>query len=160
MYWIRYQPLKDRLKKRSISDREALPYLLLFSGLEAIALSLPATSEMNKWDIIQTISYVLVTLLGVFYVYRRNGGNDGYDIIQKIVVLGWVVAVRYFLVVIPLSVTIYLIVHYHAPTGDETTLFDAVFYTVISAIYYERLGRHISDTNEKNGAQANPVDPE
>ena len=72
MYWLRYQPLKDRLKKRSVSDREALPYLLLFSALESIALSVPATSKMNKWDIIEAILYVIVTLLGVFTFTKRT----------------------------------------------------------------------------------------
>ena len=158
MYWLRYQPLKDRLKKRSVSDREALPYLLLFSALESIALSVPATSKMNKWDIIEAILYVIVTLLGVFYVYKKNGGNKGYDIIQKFVVLGWVVAVRYFLVVLSLGGLIYFTVRYHAPSGDETTFFDAVFFTMLSAIYYERLGRHISETNENNGDQQASLD--
>jgi hypothetical protein len=160
MYWIRYRPLKDRLKKRSVSDREALPYLLLFCALEAIALSLPAASEMNKWDIIETILHVIVTLLGVLYVYRKNGGNSGYDIIQKFIVLGWVVAVRYIIIVIPVGIFIYVVKEYHAPSGDETTIFGAVISTVLSAIYYERLGRHITDTNEKNGEQLASLDPE
>jgi len=158
MYWISYQPLKDRLKKRSVSDREALPYLLLLTASEAIALSVPAASEMNKWDIIETILNVIVTLFGVFYVYRKNGGNSGYDIIQKFIVLGWVVAVRYILIVIPVGIFIYFVKEYHAPSGDETTILDAVFFTVLSAIYYERLGRHIADTNEKSGEQSTPLD--
>jgi hypothetical protein len=157
MYWISYKPLKERLKKRSVSDREALPYLLLFSALEAIALSVPASSEMNKWDIIETILYVIVTIIGVFYVYRRNGGNAGYDIVQKFVVLGWVVAVRYCLAALPVGGVIYFTAYYHGVSGDKTTLFDAVFFTVLSAIYYERLGRHISDTNEKTGEPITPL---
>ena len=160
MYWISYQPLKERLKKRSVSDREALPYLLLLSALEAISLSVPASTEMNKWDIIEAMLYVIVTIIGVIYIYRKNGGKTGYDIIHKFVVLGWVVAVRYFLVVLPLGGLIYFTVRYHAPSGDETTFFDAMFFTVISVIYYERLGRHISDTNEKIGEQAASLDRE
>ena len=77
MYWISYQPLKERLKKRSVSDREALPYLLLLSALEAISLSVPASTEMNKWDIIEAMLYVIVTIIGVIYIYRKNGGKTG-----------------------------------------------------------------------------------
>jgi hypothetical protein len=56
-------------------------------------------------------------------------------------------------VALPIVVIIYSIVSYHAPSGDETTLFDAVFFNMMPGIYYERLGRHISETNEKNGEQ-------
>ncbi len=153
MYWFRYQPLKDRLSKRLVSDREALPYLLFFSGLEALALSLPASSEMNRWDIVETVLYVFIAIAGVSYVYRRNGGSKGYDIIQKFVVLGWVVAMRYLMVALPVGVLVYIAAYYYGVSGDQTTLFDVIFFNVISAFYYERLGRHISDTNERNGEQ-------
>lgn len=154
MYWFRYQPLKDRLRKRRVSDREALPYLLFFSGLEALALSVPASSEMNRWDIVETILYITIAIVGVFYVYRRNGGRAGYDVIQKFVVLGWVVAIRYLLVVLPLGGLVYIAAYYYGLSGDQTTLFDAIFFNVLSAFYYERLGRQISETNEKEGEQA------
>ena len=160
MYWIKYQPLKERLKKRSISDREALPYLLILCVLESIVISVPLATEMNKWDIIEAILYVIITIIGVLYVYRKNGGNNGYDIIQKFTVLGWVVAVRYGLVVIPVGGLIYFTAYYHGVTGDETTFFDAMLSIILSVIYYERLGRHISDTNEKNGEQITHTDPE
>lgn len=154
MYWVRYQPLKERLSKRVVSDREALPYLLFFSGLEALALSIPASSEMNRWDIVSTILYVLIAILGVFYVYRRNGGSDGYDIIQKFVVLGWVVAIRFMIVTLSVGGLVYAVAYYYGVTGDQTTLFEVIFFNVISAFYYERLGKHISDTNERNGEEA------
>ena len=150
MYWVRYQPLKDRLSKRAVSDREALPYLLFLSGLEALALSIPASSEMNRWDILETILYVLIAIVGVFYVYRRNGGSEGYDIIQKFIVLGWVVAIRYLMVTLPVGGLVYVTAYYYGVSGDQTTIFDVIFFNVLSALYYERLGRHISDTNERN----------
>ena len=153
MYWVRYQPLKDQLKKRLISDREALPYLLWFCGLEAVVLSFPVLSEMNKWDVIEAVLYVLVVLAGVFYVYHRNGGKKGYDVIPKFIILGWVVAIRYLFAAIPVAGFVYFTAYYYGISGDKTTLFDAVFFTGLSALYYERLGRHIADTNEMDGEQ-------
>lgn len=153
MYFFKYQPLKERLKNRMISDREALPYLLLFGGLEALVLSMPASSETNKWDVIERILYVIVTMAGILYVYRKNGGSTGYDIIHKFVVLGWVVAVRYFIFVLPVAGLIYFTAYYYGLSGEKTTVFDAVFSIVLSIIYYERLGRHISDTNKQTDGQ-------
>jgi len=149
MYFIRYNPLKERLRNRSIHDREALPYLLLFCVLEALAISLPGAEYKNKWDYISTVLTLLVTILGVIYVYRRNGGRAGYDLIQKFVVLGWVVAVRFLIGAIPIGAAAYAFAWYFGLTGDENTLFDALFITAFEIIYYQRLGKHVADTNEK-----------
>ena len=35
MYFIDYHPLKQKLRSRSISDREALPYLIAYVGQKA-----------------------------------------------------------------------------------------------------------------------------
>lgn len=149
MYFIRYQPLKDRLTNRSLSDKEALPYLLLFCALETIVLSLPAATKTNKWDIIGAITSLSATIFGVLYVYRKNGGKAGFDIIQKFVVLGWIVAVRYLIIMLPVVILLYMAASFFGLTSDETTLLDTFLYTLLIAIYYERLGKHIGDTNVK-----------
>jgi len=81
MYFIHYNPLKERLRNRSIHDREALPYFLLFCVLEALAISLPGAEYKNKWDYVSPVLTLLVTIWGVIYVYRRNGGREGYDLL-------------------------------------------------------------------------------
>ncbi|HMK55453.1 MAG TPA: hypothetical protein VK448_02320 [Dissulfurispiraceae bacterium] len=146
MYFVSYNPLKERLRNRTITDREALPYLILLVTLEMIVLSIPNATEMNIWTVVEAILNTIATIFGVYYVYQKNGGSSGYDIINKYVVLGWVVCVRYAIVVMPLGILIIIIAGYYGLVGNETTLFDAIFYPIISVIYYERLGRHIADT--------------
>jgi hypothetical protein len=149
MYFIHYDPLKERLRNRSIDDREALPYFLLFCVLEVVAISIPAIEYKNKWDYISTVLSLLVTIWGVMYVYRRNGGRRGYDLIHKFVVLGWVVAVRFLTGAIPIGLAVYFFAWHFGLTGDENTLFDALFFTAFEIIYYQRLGKHIADTSAK-----------
>jgi hypothetical protein len=52
MYFIRYQPLKEKLKTRTLSDREALPYLILYAGLAAVVCLFSTMGEFNLWDLI------------------------------------------------------------------------------------------------------------
>jgi hypothetical protein len=150
MYFIKYEPLKEQLRTRAVTDRDALPYLILFSVFEVIAVSLPAVSEITQWHLIGTALNILVTVAGLFYVYEQNGGRDGYDIIQKVVVLGWVVMIRYLAVMIPISLVIHSLAEYSGLAGDGKTGFDAVLVPLLSVIYYERLGRHMADTTEKS----------
>ena len=109
MYFLRYKSLKEKLRTRSLSDREALPYLVLFAGLAAVAYLLPNTEEFNTWDWIQGTLSVALAVGGVIYAYRQNGGRQGFDLIQKYVVLGWVVTVRCLLVFIPCGIALYLL---------------------------------------------------
>lgn len=153
MYWFSYQPLKERLKNRLISDREALPYLLMFVALETLAVSVPDKSTMNKWDIIEMILFVVSSVGGMIYVYKKNGGSTGYDIIQKYVILGWVVIVRFFIFILPLGAVIYAVAYYAGLIGEETTFFNVPISIGLYLIYYERLGKHIADTNGNTGEQ-------
>lgn len=153
MYFIRYTPLKERLKNRSIDDREALPYLILFCVLEAIATALPGSDYKNRWDYISTGVTLLITILGVIYAYHRNGGRNGYDLIHKFVILGWVVAVRFFIGVVPIFIVVFALTWHYDFVRDESTLFDVILFSVLEIIFYQRIGRHIADTNKNSNEQ-------
>ena len=71
MYFVSYNPLKEKLRNRSFSDREALPYLILLFVLQMITLSIPSASEGNMWTIVEAIFNIVVTILGVYYVYQK-----------------------------------------------------------------------------------------
>lgn len=101
MYFFRYQPLKEKLKSRTLTDREALPYLVLFSGIASAVYLLPPVEEFNAWDWIGGGTSVVLAVAGVIYTYVQNGGRQGFDLIQKFVVIGWVVGVRCILAFIP-----------------------------------------------------------
>ena len=153
MYFIRYSPLKERLKNRSIDDREALPYLILFCVLEANATALPGSEYRNRWDYVSTGVTLLITIWGVIYAYQRNGGRNGYDLIHKFVVLGWVVAVRFLIGVVPIFIAVFALAWHNDFVREETTVFDVVLFSVLEIIFYQRIGRHIADTNNKTDEQ-------
>jgi hypothetical protein len=146
MYLLRYQPLKDKLKTRTLTDREALPYLLVFTGLAAAVYLFPTTDTFNHWDWIQGGLSVALALGGVIYSYFRNGGRDGYDLILKYVVIGWIVAVRCVLLFIPCAIALYFLGEVAGLISDETNWYDTLVFAGFETILYQRIGRHIADT--------------
>ncbi len=146
MYFIRYQPLKEKLKTRTLSDREALPYLILFAALAAAVYLFPTTDEFNMSDWIGGGLSVALAIGGVIYAYAQNGGAQGFDLIQKYVVIGWVVAVRCILIFIPCVIALYFIGETLGLIADETNWFDTLIIFGFEAILYQRIGRHIADT--------------
>ena len=147
MYFIRYQPLKERLRSRSVSDREALPYLILFVALTALVGSLPAIDAYNLWDGVSAFLSVATAIGGVLYAYRKNGGMAGFDLIHKYVILGWVVFVRFLIGFIPAAIVLVIM---GTATGlmslEHTGPYDVSMILLAEIIFYQRIGRHVEDT--------------
>ena len=146
MYFIRYQPLKEKLKSRTLSDREVLPYLILCAGLATAVYLFPTTEEFNLWDWIGVGLSISLAVGGVIYAYTQNGGKQGFDLIQKYVIIGWVVAVRCGLAFIPIAIALYLLAEEVGVMTDDTGWFDVLIIAGFEAVLYQRIGRHIRDT--------------
>lgn len=144
MYFVSYHPLKHKLRTNSLSDREALPYLII----EAVLLSLASYSSgdrlSNAYDFLSLCLTVITVIGGTYYVYLQNGGKEGFNLIQKFVVLGWVVSIRFAIVLIPV-VTVYIVIwlKLENPSFD---LYTVLLGGAIRIIYFQRLGTHIRDT--------------
>lgn len=153
MYFTKYHPLKEKLRDRSVSDREALPYFLIFLALTALVTVFPMFESFNEWDFVSGVLSVILAVGGVIYAYKCNGGKEGFDLIQKYVVLGWVVVIRCLLVFIPLLIVAYIFGELLGITTEGTGVFDIILVTVFEIFLYQRIGRHIRDTIENKSEQ-------
>lgn len=148
MYFLTYSPLKEKLRERTLTDREALPYFLIFMTLLAFSSFLPSSNVTNKWVYISGGLSVIILICGVLYAYFQNGGSDGYDFIHKYVVLGWVVTVRCILIFIPAIILLFIMGYYLDIFKESNSLFDVIVLAVLESIIYQRIGRHIKDTRK------------
>jgi len=147
MHFIRYQPLKQQLRDRSLSQREALPYYVLLCVTAALCSAPTMTYSANEWDVLNRSIQVAMAIVGPLYCYVRNGGNSGYDFIQKAVILGWVVVCRCLLVWVPIAVIVGLVKLKIAGDLYTTTWYDVTMLTLFGVFYYLRLGRHLTETD-------------
>jgi predicted membrane channel-forming protein YqfA (hemolysin III family) len=146
MYFIKYKPLKEKLSNRTVSEREALPYLVVFTALTALAVGVPLYDNYNSLDGIAAGLSVLFAIFGILFAYKQNGKNEGFDLIQKYVVLGWVTSVRFILVSIPLTVIFSFVSDHLGLSMEETNGLDFAFWIGFESLLYYRIGVHIRDT--------------
>jgi hypothetical protein len=146
VYFTNYQVIKEKLRSRTLSDRESLPYWIVFCGATASLPLFPSLNNYNVWDWIGGGLFVLLTVMGVFYAYFKNGGKNGHDIILKYVVLGWIVFFRCYLRFIPIGMALFLAGEKLGIIIDETGWYDTLIFACFNAICYQRIGRHIADT--------------
>lgn len=148
MYFIQYHPLKEKLKERTLSESEALPYWILFNVLMTLGFVVPTAGEFNVWDATDGVVSLLFTICGIFHVYAQNGGASGFSLIQKSIVLGWVVSIRCLLVFIPSMIVFYIFAGILGLVSEDTNLLNVFVSAAFYIIYFQRLGEHIKDTTK------------
>lgn len=97
MYFWNIQKLKQDLLERKFSDKEIFPYFFALSLVTVLA-TIPFF-ESNGWDIFNAFLSGFITLFGVWYVYRVNGGAQGSDFLARYFSIGWVTLIRFFVFV-------------------------------------------------------------
>ncbi|MDE0298684.1 MAG: hypothetical protein OXN17_08640 [Candidatus Poribacteria bacterium] len=136
MCFVRFRDVKERLRERSLRDNEVLPYLLL----DCVVYALPGAA--GEHGLILFLWRLIIAIGGVIYVYNSNGGAYGFDLVQKFLILGWVVFFRFLLVFLPVFIVSVLLGFSTATLGGMLLLI------TLDIIVYQRIGRHIRDTTQ------------
>jgi hypothetical protein len=142
MYFYDITSLKDRLTTGPLPERESLPYLVVFVTLTAVVMYLPVPPE-NAWDYFEVAFSLLVSIVGMIYLYRANGGEKGRDFIHRYIVLGWVVVVRFASLFIPIAIVLSIAGNVIGVTSEQTNWFDVLVIVVFEIGFYLYFARHL-----------------
>ena len=165
MYFVRYKTLKEELTTHSLTDREALPYLIATSVIAILVITLTHERE-SDWEWLFKLTEVSLAVFGTLYCFRNNGGKEGHDFILKFLVLGWITLCRCVLLFIPITFLYvygldFLYAEYTFTTVDfiiNEELVDLGIFLIFTSIFYLHLGKHLRDTctllNKEAGAGA------
>lgn len=152
MYFWRIEKLKTEMAAQPLSDREALPYLVVFVALSSAGASagayIPQTT-LNVWDGLGAVWSVLLAAVGTIYIYRQNGGAEGRHFLQRYFAVGWVVAVRLLVVVILVAVALYGTLEAVGAYTESRQWYDFLLLAVFEALMYWRIGYHVRDLAQR-----------
>ena len=146
MQFFPYEPVKEKLRTRTLTDREALPYLLSMFAFAASAVVFPVPLGSDLWDRINQGGTILLAVFGLLYSYRKNGGANGHDLALKYIVLGEIVVARCFALSIPVGIALIWLGNQLGLRDHLMGWYDTVLWLVLQIVAYQRLGRHIADT--------------
>lgn len=150
MYFWNIEKLKKDIIKKPLSEGEVFKYLIATTILYSLGM-IPFL-ENNIWDIISGITSGVVTVLGLIYLYVRNGGSSGVNFLQKYLALGWVMGIRFFVLIVCPVVIIYfsIIGVYVGAIPEETTWHDIITMNLMYLVYFYLLGIHMKDIRKSS----------
>jgi len=151
MYFWRIEKLKTQMAARPLTDREALPYLVVYVTLSAIVCCFPLAIS-NVWDALGGAWTAILAVIGTIYIYRQNGGADGQHFLQRYLAIGWVVTLRWLVVIVVCAIPIIVVVEVVGATMDATTWYEFFFIGIAETIIYWRIGHHVRDLSQRSTA--------
>lgn len=148
MYIWNIKSLKEQVRSGRLTEKDRFIYMfltLIFTvlGIE-IALRIPIESG-NVWDAISSVSSVLIPILGTFLAYKANGAANGTDFLGRYFSISFVVAVRFFTLLIPMFALLSAYYMLVIPENPElvSTASDTLPFIVWQGLLYYQVVKHI-----------------
>ncbi|MBI4987677.1 MAG: hypothetical protein HZC23_02555 [Rhodocyclales bacterium] len=148
MYFWRIQELKSKLKVAPLTEREVLPYFIVYLLIVDLVSYIPSTEALNHWDYANMVFSVFLTIFGTVYLYRLNRGNDGAFFIQRYLAVGWVTVIRVIAATLPLFIV--LGIYFEFPS--ESNIYSFCYFSLVGLVFYQRTGSHIREIAASNAA--------
>lgn len=143
MYFWRIQKLKEQMAARPLSEREALPYLVVYMGLFTAASMI--TTPLNPWDTAGALWSTVLAVFGTIYIYFQNGGAGGQHFLQRYFAITLVVSIRWGVILMLIMLPVYALLRARGINSEETTVYEFMFFAVLETVFYWRLGHHVRE---------------
>ena len=142
MYFWNIEKLKEDLKKQTVTEGELFKYLFATVVVYCLGFMMPYTADI--WYKLSILLMTVITASGLYYLYKCNGGKNGKNFLEKYISLGWVVSVRWaVLVALPVMVVCLIILE---AIGPSMYVAEGFFFDLVYISYFWMLGKHIKDT--------------
>jgi hypothetical protein len=152
MYIWKIDKLDEELIAGDLSEHETFKYLVAYTILSSLAMI--QYSNPNQFDTWAGILAGLTALLGLFFIYKCNGGRDGKNIVIRYLSIGWVIFVRMFvLLMLPTMIIILTLQEiYMGGVPEESTSIDLYYLTFLEVTYVFWVAKHINYVARKTHA--------
>lgn len=151
MYFWKTDLLAKEIKENTLSEEQKKNYYLATAILSIIFMymAIAGGSEDALAVLAECILVVVVTLFAINITFKTNGGNEGSDYISRMLILGFPVLIKVFLV----SILIGIVLGVAAAALDLLELAESPWGTVVIAasvqlFYYWRINVHLRAINE------------
>ncbi|OGW34657.1 MAG: hypothetical protein A2010_14790 [Nitrospirae bacterium GWD2_57_9] len=154
MHYWKISSLKEEIRKGELTEKDRFLYALIYIILTAIsveAMALMPAENSNVWDVINSVSNIVVVTAGTIFAFKANGGSKGIDFLGRYFSISFVVAMRFLAISIPVVLMVLAYYSFAVPQDHDfnSTAYDTLPFVLWSAALYWRICVHIADMNKK-----------
>jgi hypothetical protein len=150
MYFWNTIALARELRSKSLSQSERMKYYLASSTMYAFIYEIggyfnPSPSLIS---IVQSITTVVATVIGITLCYRVNARGDGQEFIDRFVCLSWPIFIRIFA-----GFSLFYLIYLLSGTiiggdrfekfNESTTYVDMLLSLFLEVVFYWRVAYHL-----------------
>lgn len=156
-FW-RIEQLKAEMRAQPLSERESLPYLVLYVALFTLVSGLP-NPDFNLFDAFESLLSVIIAIVGTILIYQQNGGINGQFFLQRYFAIGFVVALRCLVVLVAAMLALIVVLDSLGMLEDDTTWYDLIIIVVAEMLLYWRIAHHVRDLAESTPQNDSLAEP-
>ena len=144
MYIWKIDKLNQQLISSELSEPDAFKYIMANTILYSLAMIEYTTP--NEYDTYNGILGVFLSIIGVWFIYKCNGGKNGKYFIGRYISISWVVFVRFtVLFLLPAAIAMIAVQElYMGGMTEQTTVMDMTLIIISEIVYFLWLGKHIN----------------
>lgn len=144
--------VKNLLRDERLSEAAAFRYFLaimVFDWLQFTLIATTPTPSISLWSTVGSWATFAVTVLGLFYIYHKNGGSTGRQFLERYFPLSITVGWKF---VVAIFVALWLIPVVLVGQSNETLGWSAtVSLAVINVLMFWRIGSHLKSLSNEAG---------
>ena len=144
--------ITNLLRAERLSEAATFRYFLaimVFDWLQFTLIATTPTPSISPWATVGSWSTFAVTVLGLLFLYRMNGGSTGRQFLKRYFPLSITVGWKF---VVAMFVTLWLIPVVLAGQSNETLGWSATAsLTVINILMFWRIGSHLRSLSNEAG---------
>ena len=142
--------VKELLRKECVPEAVTFGYFLaimIFDWLQFTLIATTPTPRINVWSEASSWITFVVTVLGLLYLYRKNGGGNGKQFLQRYfplsVTVGWKFVAAMF-------ISLWLVSAGLAGRDEETVGWSTtVTLALLNIAMFWRIGFHLSSLSDE-----------
>jgi hypothetical protein len=150
MYFWNIESLKSDIRNNNLTEKDRFKYAFVYIVINAITIELMFYSGYETSNILDTVNSILTVMfvfIGTIFAFRANGGSSGTDFLGRYFSIGFVITIRFSVLLIPLMATLmgYYFYAYDAEKEIISQPIDMIPLIIWSIALYWRFYKHISD---------------
>ena len=143
MYIWKIDELNQQLISSNLTEPDVFKYLMAWTVLNSLAMIRYLVP--NQYDTYNGIIAVVISIIGLVFIYICNGGKNGSHLLERYISISWVVFVRFLvLFFLPAYIAMFTIQEiYMGGIAEQTTEMDMAFLLISDVVYFLWFAKHI-----------------